>query len=337
VYYARVSDKLKRKPPRFISQADPPILNNEEPLLPGVAEPIVEDGASVDGGFAKVTTSDPSSSGEESAVTVWDMLMMLVFVLTTVMYIVLDKLVAITAADFPFAKNSLSTLSMFFLGFPLILLIQSIQGIFKFSENSGGVLHAVLVGVIFALNNIMNDLGNRGNVIPGPIVALIGKLTVPMALVVDAVPCWLRPHTKYHYAGGMFLVLGVALTLWLESDQLDFHDDAAVTILDLCLLLGSVVPAAVGVAVAGVFLERNPNVSNIYFWSCVILAEVCVLPALAFLNSYVTDLPTHDIWSNLVDGSLHARINSCIINVCNFHKYVSQISLLFALSTTVKT
>lgn len=233
----------------------------------------------------------------------WDVMLMILFVTATVVFTIFDKLVSEEIPSFPFAKGSLNTLNSVVIGYPLVLLVQYCYGSFMYPDNAGGVKWAIVVGTLFAIYNVLGDLGNRGNVVPGPIGVLVQKLMVPMSLLVDATPCLKRAHTRWHYYGSVILIGGVGFAIWAEWSNLNFSDNQSEIILDLGLMLISIVPASLAVAVAGSFLDSSPDTSNIYFWSWVVVTEMCVLPALAFLNAYVQPLPFDQIDNNLIDGA----------------------------------
>lgn len=133
---------------------------------------------------------------------------------------------------------------------------------------------------------------------------LIGKLTVPAALFVDLTPCMKRSHSGYHYVGAIVLLGGVAVSLASDWSGVSTDNNSGEVLLNLSLLIIAILPAALGVALAGTFLERSPKTSNMYFWSWVVVTEVLMLPPLAFLNAWVQGLPFSEIWPNLVGGTV---------------------------------
>lgn len=116
-----------------------------------------------------MTAVAPVEDIEEESVTAVDVLLMFIFVATTVAYTVFDKMVSVAIPKFPFAKATYTTVLSLVCGYPLLLLLLCARGKFALKENGGGIKWAVAVGTCFAIYNVLQDLGNRGNVVPGPV------------------------------------------------------------------------------------------------------------------------------------------------------------------------
>jgi drug/metabolite transporter (DMT)-like permease len=70
-----------------------------------------------------------------------------------------------------------------------------------------------LVGILFSLHNVLRNLGNRGNVIPGYVTLLLAKLIVPVSAGLSMLPPLRRRLDAFQWGGMVVLLCGVAITI----------------------------------------------------------------------------------------------------------------------------
>ena len=55
-----------------------------------------------------------------------------------------------------------------------------------------------MIGVLFSLHNVLRNLGNRGNVVPGYVTLLVAKLIVPTSAALSMLPPLRRRQRLRH-------------------------------------------------------------------------------------------------------------------------------------------
>lgn len=70
-----------------------------------------------------------------------------------------------------------------------------------------------MIGVLFSLHNVLRNLGNRGNVVPGYVTLLVAKLIVPTSAALSMLPPLRRRFDHYQWFGMLLLLAGVSVTI----------------------------------------------------------------------------------------------------------------------------
>ena len=83
---------------------------------------------------------------------------------------------------------------------------------------------AFLVGVLFSSHNVLQNLGNRGNVVPGALVVMIAKLIVPMSFGLEMVPPLSKRHNRWRFAGCGILLAGIGIAVVPSFESLRHFD-----------------------------------------------------------------------------------------------------------------
>ena len=255
--------------------------------------------------------------------------LLLVLFASTVSLTVLQKKVAIGATPYPLALSQLSP-SVGFLCYGAFALLLWCAGKLGAESRAFPKHKAVVVGVLFSLKNILENLGNRGNVVPGPLVVIIAKLVVPLTLFMSRFPPISRHYTAMQYIGVLFLMGGIAASV---LDPTQFSGGASSTggggnhsnsngsgggggggegdggsvedtVLYIVLLLLAVIPLAIALLYLEYQLERkHPRLNVAYLWLWICAFEFVAGIPLAFLSAWVQGITIPDgIWPNFVEG-----------------------------------
>ena len=261
--------------------------------------------------------------------------LLLVLFASTVSLTVLQKKVAIGATPYPLALSQLSP-TVGFLCYGAFALLLWCAGLLGAESRAFPKHKAVVVGVLFSLKNILENLGNRGNVVPGPLVVIIAKLVVPLTLFMSRFPPISRHYTAMQYVGVLFPMGGIAASV-LDPTQFSGGASSAGgggnhsnsngssgsggssgggrsgegdggsvedTVLYIMLLLMAVIPLAVALLYLEYQLERkHPRLNVAYLWLWICAFEFVAGIPLAFLSAWVQGITIpYGIWPNFVEG-----------------------------------
>lgn len=160
------------------------------------------------------------------------------------------------------------------------------------------------IGVMFCMHNVLENLGNRGNAVPGPVVLIISKLIVPLSFFGEHIVRRLRKTYSWpHYLAVMMLMAGVAVTVGpglTDTSSKDWKSSAA---WDIILLIVSVVPLAVAfLLIEWLEKHRHPRLHPTYLWAYVCIFETLVSLPLALASAQLQGLSMSEIPHNLGDG-----------------------------------
>lgn len=225
-----------------------------------------------------------------------------VYFVGTLASTVLGKKTTIAAPAYPYALTVLSPLAGLCV-YPAVVVSMSYLGFIRKEQRQVPMWKCAVVGLLFCLHNVLENLGNRGNVVPGPIVLIILKSIVPITFVASYVVPQLRPRYRWsHYAGVAILLAGIAVALGGELSSLHgfrFSESLGYMV----LLLSSVLP----LAAAFVFIEVQLKHDHAELHPTVLWAYVCVFEALvsiplAFVNAALQGISMSHVWSNATEG-----------------------------------
>ena len=220
---------------------------------------------------------------------------------TTISSSIFLKLTAINAAAFPFVITELSPLEGL-LGYSCVCLVLRWLSLLPPEARKFPKRKAAIVGFLFALRNVLENLGNRGSNVPGPLVLLIGKLSVPLTSLISFFPPLKKRESKLRVLAITTLVLGVALPVIIQLTQSE-HFSFQSTIGYQLLLIGAVIPLSFAFVFVEVQLDRNyPLLSATYFWLWICIFQAVLGLGLVPFNAWIQDLPYSKVGDNIVGG-----------------------------------
>ena len=225
-----------------------------------------------------------------------------VYFIGTLASTVMGKRTTIAAPLYPFALTLLSPLAGLCV-YPLIVGALSYAGHMTAEQRRVPWWKPCIVGVLFSLYNVLENLGNRGDVVPGPIVLVLMKSIVPITFAASYIVPALRPRYRFtHYAAVVLLLAGIALSLGSELSNLHgFVLSRSIGF--IVLLLVAVLPLAAAFIFIEVQLKHtHPKLHPTAFWMYLCVFEALFGIPLAFLNAKLQGLGMSEVWSNAVDG-----------------------------------
>ncbi|KNC46803.1 uncharacterized protein AMSG_03234 [Thecamonas trahens ATCC 50062] len=252
-----------------------------------------------------------------------------VFFAATVASTVLGKKGNVAVPVFPLALSALTALAgvavypLLFLG---ILLADSRVDLPARFLHRRGMLSLpsyalpATVGALFAAHNVLANLGARGNVVPGPLVAILSKLVVPFSMSMEACAKALGYHHLYsrisvaRLLAVVLLFAGVALSVFGPEGKSFAAASGASTaayVTQVAFLVTADIPLALGILVVRQFYKAAADAAvpsghgvthELVFWWWVSLFELPWVIVLAPLSAYLQDFPMASLGRNARDG-----------------------------------
>ena len=272
-----------------------------------------------DGAMSAADTTSQKDVGRQSAAVRYPYLsaLLAVFFVSSTIDVVFNKKMAIAAGNYPYVLSQLSP----FAGFAVYGCIVAYR---RMATDALDALETrqvpywkpCVVGVLFSLHNVLRNLGNRGNVVPGYITLLIAKLIVPASALLSMAPPLRRRFDKYQWAAMGVLLLGVSFTigptLAYSYAEDSFGEGAPFFVL---LQIVAVLPLAIAMLFVEHQITRNhPKLAVAYLWMMICTAEfglgLLFAPLSArlqfpkeFADPSVSGADIFSmIWQNLLDG-----------------------------------
>lgn len=226
----------------------------------------------------------------------------------TVFSAIWAKRTAIAAPAFPFAVSILSPIS----GVVVYTLVVAVGRLLPASSplhipaNTCSVpwRRAAVVGLLFCAHNVLQNLGNRGAVVPGPVVLVVLKLVVPATVVLTWTPGFrnLRRRLQWtHYAAVSLVLLGAACAV--AGLLLDAQVTKEALLYTAILVVGVVPLAAAFLVVEHVTTLEQPDVNPVYLWACICAFETAAGVPLSVANALMQGLEFNLILQNAWQGA----------------------------------
>jgi hypothetical protein len=169
-------------------------------------------------------------------------------------------------------------------------------------------LLAAQIACCFSLHNVLNNVGNRGNVIPGPVVLILSKLVVPVSLVFEGTE---RDRLKYKIVGILLLFAGTAIGTSSLFQSFGAHETAFDIALRIGLIALSNIPLAGGLMIWRNKVKKYARISVPQFWMSLCVCQVVIGFVLIYLNAWLQEISAQTAWQNFADGMY------CIFNAKN--------------------
>ncbi|KAJ6248537.1 protein clt2 [Anaeramoeba flamelloides] len=233
--------------------------------------------------------------------TLYSTLPLIGYFVSYVSYQLLMKNVEIRTPDYPF---TLTQANPFFglLVYSAINLFLFALGKLPYKKRRFPKWKAIFIGVCFSMVNIFQNLGNRGNVVPGPFVLIILNLVVPISFLLDHFTPYSKKHSAIEWISLLTLIFGIIMSVWDQirsTKKVSFSNDIGY----MLLLAFANVPLAISMIFVQYQLKnKHPDLSVIYLWNWVCVFQFAMGVPFSFLNAYFQGIKMSNIWDNFVEG-----------------------------------
>ena len=225
---------------------------------------------------------------------------------------VLGKNILIIMEKYPYLLTQLSPLSGGLLYFSFCGAMYA-TGRLPPESRAFPKVKALYVGLLFSLHNVLNNLGGRGNVVPGIVMLVVSKSLVPVSMFLSYLILRKR-YTRWHAGGIALLTAGVAVSIVPA-----FHDGgddgsgdsrggaSPASVSAEATRIGLLLLAVLPLALAMIYLEvqlkrRHPKLSVTWLWSWICVWEFGTGLLLLPLNAYIQGVPLKEAPLNIRDG-----------------------------------
>ncbi|KAJ3442625.1 protein clt2 [Anaeramoeba flamelloides] len=223
------------------------------------------------------------------------------FFVSCTIYSLLLKKVAIAAPIYPFSLTQLSPL-MGLIVYSLITVALYVGKKIKKEELAFPKYKAFIIGLLFCLVNLFQNLGNRGNLVPGPYVMIINNFVVIFSFLFEKLPPLRKKHTRYQYFSVVLLIIGIVtsvLSKLIAARGFSMKKSLLYVLLIVC--------ANIFLSLSFIFIEwqlktKHPKLAVQYLWSWVCFFQFLIGIPFSLLNAKIQGLDHSKIWSNFEQG-----------------------------------
>ncbi|KAJ3452342.1 protein clt2 [Anaeramoeba flamelloides] len=223
------------------------------------------------------------------------------FFISCTIYSLLLKKVAITAPIYPFSLTQLSPLMGFFI-YSMITVVLYVGKKIQKEELVFPKYKAFIIGLLFCLVNLFQNLGNRGNLVPGPYVLIINNFVVIFSFLFEKLPPLRKKHNRYQYFSVVLLIIGIVtsvLSKLIAARGFSLKKSILYILLIVC--------ANIFLSLSFIFIEwqlktKHPKLSVQYLWGWVCLFQFLIGIPFSLLNAKIQGLDHSKIWDNFEQG-----------------------------------
>jgi len=224
---------------------------------------------------------------------------LLVFLLGTLGSEVLGKRVAIAVPQFPSALTVLTG----FVGAIAYMLTVSAALYSQLVQRQDVVMRPLMpavVAALFALHNVLFNVGNRGAAVPGAIVLVLTKFKVPLTMLISIPRRTMGyDYSWTHWGGAVILMLGIFLTV---CGGLMHHEIATNAIGQMALIVLSDFPLALSFVLIEKYLkEINAQLFTTALWMWVCLLQAPISLGIVLVLGLLSGEGSSTV-HNLIDG-----------------------------------
>jgi hypothetical protein len=212
---------------------------------------------------------------------------------------VADKRFAISLANYPFTVTQLSPLS----GIAVYALLSRCKGFQNIARDCRWWILVTKIALCFTLHNLANNLGNRGNQVPGAVVVLISKLVVPTSLMFEFLNDRSSvKHVKWRIVGILLLLAGTALGIAPLLNQAKESGSFGNLLWRILLMIFANIPLAYGLIIWKKYSNQVESNQIILFWMSLCLVQLIIGFTLIYLNALIQGIDSFQVWPNFAQG-----------------------------------
>jgi drug/metabolite transporter (DMT)-like permease len=215
---------------------------------------------------------------------------------SSVISAVADKRLSIAVENYPFALTQLNPIS----GIVVYAIVSRLRGIHLLKQWNWWKL-ALKISVCFAVYNLMNNVGNRGNDVPGAAMLMISKLVVPISLVIEYFSGNKLENLAWKICGIVLLLLGTCIGV-IPMFNTSVNHNVWSLLWRIILLLFSNVPLAFGLIIWNRYSEQVASNKVVLFWMSLCICQFFAGILLIYLSAILQGLDLRDVWKNFGRG-----------------------------------